>query len=240
MFSLSCLPPRVIGQVPPRGRLFSTARTLRGGSFFDLARLGASREAQYLSKQHGIPRTEFSANTHLIRSGEVDPSAPAPGASPRVVAARAGQAAAEASIQDAELSRTTAARNSLVVQLRLAREELAQTKSAYGRLQVRAKGLETALMLVPALVSMIAFIGYQVYRERTEQPAGPWQSLLISFGARAQRPGSEDYGSSQAYRDATVEEHNLAESGLTSFETQPMASTSTGRSVFSGLFWARN
>lgn len=60
-------------------RLFSTTPVSQS-ALFNLGRLAVSRESQYLSKEHGIPRTEYSANAHLIRSSEVDPYAPAPGA----------------------------------------------------------------------------------------------------------------------------------------------------------------
>lgn len=63
-------------------RLFTTTPPSRS-ALFKLGGLAASREGQYLSKETGIPRTEFSSNIHLIRSSEVDPFAPAPGASPQ-------------------------------------------------------------------------------------------------------------------------------------------------------------
>ncbi|KAL8928740.1 MAG: hypothetical protein Q9208_001518 [Pyrenodesmia sp. 3 TL-2023] len=46
---------------------------------FNLAGLSVSRESQYLSKERGIPRTEFHPHLELIRSSEVD-TQQAPGA----------------------------------------------------------------------------------------------------------------------------------------------------------------
>lgn len=64
---------------PSRPRRFSTTPPSRS-VLFNLGGLAASRESQYLSRETGIPRTEYSANIHLIRASEVDPFAPAPGA----------------------------------------------------------------------------------------------------------------------------------------------------------------
>lgn len=61
-------------------RTFTTTTPLCS-ILFNLGGLASSRESQYLSREHGIPRTEYSSNIHLIRSSEVDPFAPAPGAS---------------------------------------------------------------------------------------------------------------------------------------------------------------
>lgn len=63
----------------PSARLFHSTTPARS-ALFNLGGLAASREGQYLSRERGIPRTEYSSNIHLIRSSEVDPFAPAPGA----------------------------------------------------------------------------------------------------------------------------------------------------------------
>lgn len=64
----------------PSPRPFHTTPPFRS-VLFNLNGLAGSRESQYLSKERGIPRTEYSSNISLIRSSEVDPFAPAPGAS---------------------------------------------------------------------------------------------------------------------------------------------------------------
>lgn len=235
MFPLSSVTVRV-GRARTYSRLFSTTRALRSGSFLNLGGLGASREAQYLSRERGIPRTEFSSNTHLIRSSEVDPFAPAPGATPSLAAARAAQ---DTTRSNAIASQATS-REDLVTQLQAAREEVAQTKRAMSRLQARGKGLETAVILVPILFSVMAFIGYQAYRDGEAELAEPWQRLYNLLGIRAQQPLLESHGSTQPHRDATVEEHVLAESGLTSSEARPRSPNGTRQPILSGIFWANS
>lgn len=66
------------GRLSPR--TFATT-TPSLSALFNLNGLAHSRESQYLSKERGIPRTEYSSNIHLIRSSEVDPFPNAPGAS---------------------------------------------------------------------------------------------------------------------------------------------------------------
>jgi hypothetical protein len=61
----------------------STARPL--SPLLNLAGLSNSRESQHFSKEHKLPRTEFSPQLQLIRSSEVDPFAPAPGATPEAI-----------------------------------------------------------------------------------------------------------------------------------------------------------
>ena len=55
-----------------RHDLHTTSRRL-GSPLHNLSGLSASREAQHLSKERGIPRTEFSASLELLKSSEVDP-----------------------------------------------------------------------------------------------------------------------------------------------------------------------
>ncbi|KAL8756672.1 MAG: hypothetical protein Q9184_004425 [Pyrenodesmia sp. 2 TL-2023] len=62
--------PRVYHPAPPHHE-FYTSQCIRS-PLFNLAGLSASRESQYLSKERGIPRTEFSPHLELIRSSEVD------------------------------------------------------------------------------------------------------------------------------------------------------------------------
>lgn len=222
MSPLTTLPVRV-ARARTNTRLFSTTRPLLSGSFFDLGALGASREAQYLSKEHGIPRAEYSSSIHLIRSSEVDPFAPAPGAAPK---------ASQESTPD-----------SLVFQLEAAAEQLAQTRTSLEHLQAKNKGLELAVILVPILSSIMAFIGYQIYCEREEEHAGPLQSLSNPLGVHTQQPISQTHGSTKPSRDATVEAHALAESGSISASSETRAKPaeiSTDGSVFTRIFWASN
>lgn len=65
--------PRTSHRLPSRH--FHTTSSLAGSPFFDLTRLSASRESQHLSKEKGIPRTEFAPHLELLKSSEVTPFA---------------------------------------------------------------------------------------------------------------------------------------------------------------------
>ena len=55
----------------PPCRNLRTSTCLRD-SFFNLGGLSISRESQFLSKERGLPRVDFSPHLELIRSSEVD------------------------------------------------------------------------------------------------------------------------------------------------------------------------
>lgn len=63
--------PHDIGKL---SRQLNTSSSHRAsGSILNLSGLSASRESRFLSKERGIPRTEFSPHLELIRTSEVDP-----------------------------------------------------------------------------------------------------------------------------------------------------------------------
>lgn len=220
--------------------LFSTSSSRAGGGpLFNLGGLGASREAQYLSKERGIPRTEYSANIHLIRSSEVDPFAPAPGSTRAAAARAAARAEAEAEARSRLASAMTDFRAAndpvavLTAQLQALRDELAETKRALRGVQANGEGSETSmtshLLSTAIILTAIYFIGKDV-SERFTETSTPAQALTDEV----------DEATAQRQRDAPVEERALAESGLTSFDTGPAESGRRPRSsVLSGLFWAR-
>lgn len=251
------------------GRLrFSTSSPARGGGpLFNLGGLGASREAQYLSKERGIPRTEYSANIHLIRSSEVDPFAPAPGSTRAAgrAAARAEEAARAKDAARAERARGRShlasgapsvgapsfgvapglpahdSVSSLVAQLQALRDELAETKRGLRRVQARGDrsgpSVASQLLSTAIIVALIFFIAKDVSERVSTGPSSPADGLV-----QAQTlAGEVDEARAQRQRDAPAEERALAESGLTSFESEPVASGDRprGSSVLSGLFWAR-
>lgn len=254
-----------------RGRLlFSTSQAVRGsGAFFNLGGLGASREAQYLSKERGIPRTEYNSNIHLIRSSEVDPFAPAPGSTRTATARAAARAQAEASQAEAysqmiasrraqspyapdfpwgaQIRRENTAHgvregaSGLEAQLQVLKDELAETKRALRAvLQAKAGGgrsetsMTSHLLSTAIILTAVYFIGKDI-SERVSGPSTPADGLI-----QAQTLIDEvDEATAQRRRDAPLEEQVLAESGLTSFETQPEVLEPPKRSVLSGLFWAR-
>ena len=55
--------------------LHTASRLYSSGSLFNLSGLSHSRESGFLSKERGIPRTEFAPHLELIRSSEVEPFA---------------------------------------------------------------------------------------------------------------------------------------------------------------------
>lgn len=233
------------------GRLrFSTSHSVRagGGPFFNLGGLGASREAQYLSKERGIPRTEYSANIHLIRSSEVDPFAPAPGSTRTAAARAAARAQAEAHSQLASgVPNVTVAPGpaavgslaGLAAQLQAVRDELAETKRALRGVQAKGERSETSmvshLLSTAIILTLIFFIGKDI-SERVAGPPRPANGLI-----QAQTVTDEvDEAKAQRQRDAPIEEQALAESGLTSFENESATlGNPPRRSVLSGFFWAR-
>lgn len=255
MFTISStIPNRASGVVRAssrRGRQpFSTGHALRygGGPLFNLGGLGASREAQYLSKERGIPRTEYSANIHLIRSSEVDPFAPAPGSTRAAAARAAARAEAEARSQLASAVPNVRAApdptahggvEALAAQLQAMRVELAQTKRALRRVQARGErsgnSMTSHLLSTAIILTLIFFIAKDV-RQRVTGPSLPADDLIQA------QPLSDavDEATAQRRRDAPVEEQALAESGLTSFESEPAVLERHPRSsVLGGLFWAR-
>lgn len=246
------------------GRLrFSTSSPVRGGGpLFNLGGLGASREAQYLSKERGIPRTEYSANIHLIRSSEVDPFAPAPG-STRAAGRAAARAEEAARAKDAARYERARGRShlasgapslgvapglpahdsvsSLVAQLQAVREELAETKRGLRRMQARGEksgpSVASQLLSTAIVVTLIYFIAKDVNERVSTGLPSPADGLVQGQTLA----GELDEARAQRQRDAPAEERALAESGLTSFESEPVASGDRprGSSVLSGLFWAR-
>lgn len=250
---------------------FSTSRASRAGSFFNLGGLGASREAQYLSKERGIPRTEYNSNIHLIRSSEVDPFAPVPGSSRAAADKAAARAAARAG---AELMRSESriaydtrhlagqyhrrghcfpdgaqvalagARGSLEEQLQALKEELAEAKRALYVASLKAQRashgrseptMTSHLLSTVIIITVVYFIAKDVSARFAGSPRPVDEGPV-----RAQTVTNEvDEATAQRQRDAPIEEQQLAESGLTSFESQPETVETPRRSVLSGLFWAR-
>ncbi|KAL1877922.1 hypothetical protein Daus18300_002275 [Diaporthe australafricana] len=261
MYSRSSISTRASGVARASnscGRLlFSTSQALRGGGpLFNLGGLGASREAQYLSRERGIPRTEYSANIHLIRSSEVDPFAPAPGSTRSAAARAAARAQTEAQLEKAKAQLARGARNAstsssvaydpkavgglagLAAQLQAMRVDLAATKMALLRLQAKGEKPETSttsyLLSTAIILAVVFFVGKDI-SDRLARPTQATDGLI-----QARTLADEvDEAMAQRQRDAPAEEQVLAESGLTSFEHQPATSDSPRTSVLGGLFWAR-
>lgn len=78
---------RIVVHSSPPCRMFTSSARCMINPLFNLSHFSASKEAQFFSKERRIPREEYHPHLQLIRSSEVDPFAPAAGASPSVVAA---------------------------------------------------------------------------------------------------------------------------------------------------------
>ena len=65
----------VVRLASQHSRAFQTTSPAAGSSLLNLSGLSTSRESQFLSKERGIPRTEFSPHLELIKSSEVAPFA---------------------------------------------------------------------------------------------------------------------------------------------------------------------
>lgn len=70
-------PTVLISRLLPRANLrYLTTTAPKQSVLFNLNGLAGSREAQYLSRERNMPRTDYSSNTQLIRSSEVDALGP--------------------------------------------------------------------------------------------------------------------------------------------------------------------
>lgn len=254
-----------------RGRLwFSTSRVSRAGSgsFFNLGGLGASREAQYLSKERGIPRTEYNSNIHLIRSSEVDPFAPVPGSTRAAAARAAARAEAERERLASPIAAAAHQRGAnkfahgfvtthsgapaggvhvagLEHQLQAVRDELAEVKRSLlvARLKAErasdARTSETSTASRLLSTAIILTAVYIIAREVGERFTGSPKPVDGLLQAAQTPTDKVDEAIAQRQRDAPLEEQVLAESGLTAFENQPEVVEPPRRSVLSGIFWAR-
>lgn len=121
----------------------------------NLSHFSAAKEAQFLSKEKKIPREEFHPYLQLIRSSEVDPFAPVPGASPSVIAALEKAKAGKA---DSETTYTLAVSN-MMSQVELVRRDLVQVTSAMLTMQEKHKRDErNAFLLMLAAFGLLSVI----------------------------------------------------------------------------------
>lgn len=155
-------------------RPFSTTPPSRS-VLFNLGGLAASREGQYLSKETGIPRTEYSSNIHLIRSSEVDPFAPAPGATKQAVRL----AAAQSTVNQKQPSSASSARfgyssRKQPITVDSLAQENKQIKTAMMNLEfaleeVRENMDKTSWRSLGAITTLGIVLGYTTYQIRVLQ-----------------------------------------------------------------------
>ena len=143
-----------------RGRHVESSRSLRqlhssshraSGSILNLGGLSVSRESRFLSKERGIPRTEFSPHLELIRSSEVDPfmGEDKPTGSP--------QAAAYPSLT-LHIKEGLQGVSYLSKELQSAKEDRAKVEAALRDLQFKYKSREKEAALL-ALVTPVLIVG---------------------------------------------------------------------------------
>ncbi len=210
-------------QLAPLHQHFHTSPCIRS-ALFNLAGLSTSRESQYLSKERGIPRTEFSPHLELIRSSEVD-TQQAPGsrkaspAQPRatdnkqppplqvsVVVSRAEYAALKERV--GKLQRKL--ESSIRARRRLATLYDARKKSSFGRSEI--------ICFIALLAVTEAFIEAQVIPK-----------VKRAWAARSIEKESAQEGEAAVITEAISEA--ITESGQTSEDSgQPRA--------WSTLLWA--
>lgn len=138
-------------------RTFSSCAVRQLNPLLNLSAFSGSKEAQYLSKERRIPRTEFAPHLELIRSSEVDPFAPTAGASPTVIAALRRAQTGES---DKDTAYTLAISN-LIKQLEASKQELREAKQSLGRLQQKyEKNGQEGLVLVLLTAGIIVWVTY--------------------------------------------------------------------------------
>lgn len=136
-------------------RPFTTSKPLLINPLQNLSHFSAAKEAQFLSKEKRIPREEFHPYLQLIRSSEVDPFAPVPGATPSLVSALRHARSGEA---DTDTALRLAVSN-LIEQIKVEKREKEEILEVLERVERRWKREErTALGFVAVLVGVLAVV----------------------------------------------------------------------------------
>lgn len=146
---------RSLSQHARSNRSFSSSTCCLVNPLQNLSHFSAAKEAQFLSKEKRIPREEFHPYLQLIRSSEVDPFAPVPGASPSVITAlkyaRAGEADTDTALRLAV--------SNLIDQVQASRQETTSVLRALALVQERFKREErNALIMLFASLGLLGFI----------------------------------------------------------------------------------
>lgn len=136
-------------------RTFTSTTRISVNPLSNLSHFSAAKEAQFLSKEKRIPREEFHPYLQLIRSSEVDPYAPVPGASPSVIAAlnhaKSGQADTDSALRLAVAN--------LIDQLKASNREKDEILRVVSHVQDRYKREErNALLMLFACFGTLAIV----------------------------------------------------------------------------------
>ena len=213
-------------------RPFHSTPYLHSSSILNLSGLSVSRESRFLSKERGIPRTEFSPHLELIRSSEVDSLA-----SKDTPLSSSSSPKPEAGLW--HFHKTSQKIQRLKDALEHARITNAESEAALEALRIRYKRRENEAGIL-AVVTILLTLGL-LYPGKVQQVLYPLQkqstSLWQWLSSQAEEPvpdqpkplGSLWGGSSKKIKDA---------SDLASNRTKTNPSSSP-RYIWSKLFWAR-
>lgn len=136
-------------------RTFTSTTRISVNPLSNLSHFSAAKEAQFLSREKRIPREEFHPYLQLIRSSEVDPYAPVPGASPSVIAALNHAKSGEA---DTDTALRLAVAN-LIDQLKASNREKDDILRVLSHVQDRYRREErNALLMLFACFGMLAVV----------------------------------------------------------------------------------
>ena len=125
-------------------------------SILNLSGLSVSRESRFLSKERGIPRTEFSPHLELIRSSEVNPFARNDVSS---------QPSAALSASTSEVKGVSQRLRCLMNELENSKMVNARAEAALVDLGVRNKRLEKGAAITMAVAALLAFgLGFSIDR----------------------------------------------------------------------------
>ncbi|KAL8738242.1 MAG: hypothetical protein Q9181_000922 [Wetmoreana brouardii] len=123
---------------------FSTSSRRLSNPLFNLGGLSTSRESQYLSKEHGIPRTEFAPHIELIRSSEVDTQRAPGSTTSKTVQSVKGKNEAYTTVKEKQEAYTT---NKLIT---VPKEEYNRMEKSIDGLKKRLEATEQRLRRVSA------------------------------------------------------------------------------------------
>lgn len=253
--SLTCRQPQHIHQHIRHCRPFSSSIRCMINPLQNLSHFSAAKEAQFLSKEKRIPREEFHPYLQLIRSSEVDPFAPVPGASPTVVAALKHAKTGEADTDSA----LRLAVSNLIDQVQVSRRETADVLRALVQVQERYKREErNALLMLFTTLGLLAFVMLKtrafedmldyVGGVRNEWDSFDWQCLGHSSGrlptpreirallpAKQNIPSSENVAPSPEQSRTKILPDSIVQPLEVECSSHPQPES---RSLMSRLFWA--
>lgn len=209
-------------------RPFHSTGCRASGSLLNLSGLSISRESRFLSKERGIPRTEFSPHLELIRSSEVHPFR---GKEPPFDSSNSATPESYSN----QCSGTCHSRNHLIKELENARRVNATSQAALEALNAKYKSREKeSTILASAIVVLI--LGLLFSRDMwdsVEPVRWHFRNLHQESSSLSVQLLSGSYTPSDDQSQGDIDRVDLEE------HRTPIPVPSAGpRSVWSQLFWA--